>query len=137
MPGRLVRFLTLPTRGEGKHNPVGNRAHQDDMVAPDAALPVSVPKVVECGVWCDRSNLTVIEAYPSACKRSETIHALRRTYPVLTHADYEDALTCALVASLFAEKRGALMPPEAEVSPSEGWIWMPRDAFVHDALFGS
>ncbi|MBT2968938.1 MAG: hypothetical protein KME56_00375 [Candidatus Thiodiazotropha sp. (ex Ctena orbiculata)] len=73
------------------------------------------------------------EAYPSACKRSETIQALRQPYPVLSHADCEDALTCALVASLFAEKRGALKPPEADVSPSEGWIWVPRDAFAQDA----
>ncbi len=74
-----------------------------------------------------------IDTYPSVCKRSETIQALRRPYPALTHADCEDALTCALVASLFAEKRSALISPEADVSPSEGWIWAPRDAFVQDA----
>jgi hypothetical protein len=88
-------------------------------------------KVVECGVWSDGSNLTAIEAYPSVCKESETFQAMRRPYPALTLADSEDALmTCALVASLFAEKRGALTPPEADVSPSEGWIWVPRDAFA-------
>ena len=92
-----------------------------------------VPKIVECGVWSDGRNLAAIEAYPSACKRSETIQALRRPYPALSHADCEDALTCALVASLFAEKRSALMPPEADVTPSEGWIWVPRDAFAQDA----
>ncbi len=92
------------------------------------------PEVVECGVWSDGSNLTTIEAYPSAYKRSKTIKVLRRPYPALTHADCEDALTCSLVASLFAEKRGALMPPEADFSSSEGWIWVPRDAFVQDAL---
>ena len=54
-------------------------------------------------------NLTAIEAYPSACKRSETIQALRRPYPALSHADCEDALTCALVASLFAEKPSSLI----------------------------
>ena len=89
-----------------------------------------VPNIVECGVWSDNSNLTAIEAYPSAYKRSETIQALRRPYPALSHVDCEDALSCALVASLFAENRSALMPPEADVSPSEGWIWVPRDAFV-------
>jgi len=78
-------------------------------------------------------NLTAIVAYPSACKRSETIQSLRRPYPALSHADCEDALTCALVASLFAEKRSALMPPEADVTPGEGWIWVPRDAFAQDA----
>ncbi|WP_218143960.1 hypothetical protein [Nitrosomonas marina] len=92
------------------------------------------PKIVECGVWSDGSNLTAIEAYPSACKRSETIQALRRPYSALSHADCEDALTCALVASLFSEKPSSLMLPEADVSPSEGWIWVPRDAFVQEAL---
>lgn len=92
-----------------------------------------VPKIVECGVWSDGRNLTAIEAYLSACKRSETIQDLRRPYSALSHADCEDALTCALVASLFAEKPSALMPPEADVSPSEGWIWVPRDAFAQDS----
>jgi len=106
-----------------------------DMIGSQATKGMHVlarfaPKIVECGVWSDGSNLTAIEAYPSACKRSETIQVLRRPYPALTHADCEDALTCALVASLFAEKRSALMPPEADVSPSEGWIWVPRDAFA-------
>jgi hypothetical protein len=109
-----------------------------DMIGSQATKGMHVlarfaPKIVECGVWSDGSNLTAIEAYPSARKRSETIQALRRPYPVLSHADCEDALTCALVASLFAEKRGALKPPEADVSPSEGWIWVPRDAFAQDA----
>ncbi len=94
------------------------------------ALARFAPKVVECGVWSDSSNVTAIEAYPSACKKSETIQALRRPYPTLAHADCEDALICALVASLFAEKRGTLMPPETGISPREGWIWMPRDVFA-------
>jgi hypothetical protein len=88
------------------------------------------PKVVECGVWSDGSTVTAIEAYPSACKRSETIRALCRPYPALAHAAYEDALICSLVASLFAEKRGAFMRPEAGIPPNEGWIWVPRDGFV-------
>jgi hypothetical protein len=73
------------------------------------ALARFVPKVVECGVWSDGSNVTVIEAYPSACNKSATILALRRPYPALVHADCKDALTCALVAGLFAEKRDALI----------------------------
>jgi len=52
-----------------------------------------VPKVVECGVWSDGRTLTAIEAYPSACKKSETIQALRRPYPVLAHADCEAGQT--------------------------------------------
>jgi len=109
-----------------------------DMIGSQATKGMHVlarftPKIVECGVWSDDSSLTAIEAYPSACKRSETIQALRQPYPALSHADCEDALTCALVASLFAEKRSALMPPEADVTPREGWIWVPRDAFAQDA----
>ncbi len=91
-------------------------------------------KIVERGVWSDGRNLTAIEAYPSACKCSETIQKRRQRYSALSHQDCEDSLTCALIASLFAEKRGALIPPEADVSPSEGWIWIPRDAFIQDAL---
>lgn len=110
-----------------------------DMIGSQATKGMHVlarfaPKIVECGVWSDGSNLTAIEAYPSACKRSETMEVLRRPYPALSHGDCEDALTCALIASLFAEKRSALMPPEADVSLSEGWIWVPRDALVQDAL---
>ncbi len=92
------------------------------------------PKIVECGVWSDDKNLTIIETYPSPCKVSKTIQALRRPYPPLIHGDCEDALICALVASLFTEKRDALMPPEAEVSSNEGWIWVPRDAFAQGVV---
>jgi len=113
-----------------------------DMIGSQATKGIHVlarfaPNVVACGVWSDGSNLTAIEAYPSACKRSETMQALRQPYPALSHADCEDALTCALIASLFAVKPSALMPPEADVSPTEGWIWVPKDAFVQDALFPS
>lgn len=86
------------------------------------------PRIAECGVWSDGASLTAIEAYPSACKRSSTVQALRQFYSALSHPDCEDALTCALLACLFAGNRRALVPPEAEVSPHEGWIWVPRDA---------
>lgn len=109
-----------------------------DMIGSQATKGIHVlarfaPNIVECGVRSDGSNLTAIEAYPSAYKRSETMQTLRRPCPALTHADCEDALTCALIACLFAERRSALMPPEADVSPSEGWIRVPRDAFAQDA----
>lgn len=78
------------------------------------------PKIVECGVWSDGGNLTTIEAYPA-----------------LTHADCEDVLTCAVVASLFAKKQAAFTPPEADVSLSEDWIWAPRYAFVQDTSLSS
>lgn len=85
------------------------------------------PKVEECGVWSDSGNLIIIEAYPAACEHSEIMRTLRRPYPMLRHADCKDALTCALVARLFAEHRDTLLSPEAEVSRNEGWIWVPRD----------
>jgi hypothetical protein len=105
-----------------------------DMIGSQATKGMHVlaryaPTVVECGVWSDGSILTAIEAYPSPCGSSDLIQALRRLHPALAHVDCEDALTCALVASLFVEKRDALMPPEPGVSPNEGWIWVPRDAF--------
>ncbi len=92
-----------------------------------------VPTIVECGVWSNGKNLAAIEAYPLACKRSETIQTLHRPDSALSHADWEDALTCALVSSLLAEKRSALMPPATGVSPSEGWVGLPREAFAQDA----
>ena len=61
------------------------------------------------------------------------MQSLRQRYPALNHADCEDALTCALVGCLFAEKRSALMPPETDVSQNEGWIWLPKDVFVQDS----
>lgn len=106
-----------------------------DMIGSQATKGMHVlarfaPKVVECGVWSDGGVLVAIEAYPSACKNSAIIRVLRQAYPALAHEDFEDALTCALVAYLFKEKRGALIPPEAGVSSNEGWIWVPHDAFV-------
>jgi len=81
------------------------------------------------GVWTDGHGLTVIEAYPSACKSSASIKALRKKFSPLGHQDKEDALTCALVAHLFATRPDALEPPGPEVPEREGWIWVPRDAF--------
>ena len=69
-----------------------------DMIGSQATKGMHVlasyaPKVMESGVWGDGSTLTAIEAYPSACKKSETIQTLRWPYPALAHADCEDALT--------------------------------------------
>lgn len=88
-------------------------------------------EVAECGVWSDGHLLTVIEAYPSACRASVTIQKLRSAYRSLGHEDCEDALTCSLVADLFAHDRGALVPPQEGVSSREGWIWVPGDAITH------
>lgn len=80
------------------------------------------------GVWCDSQGLlTAIETYPAACAHSARLASMRSRYPTLSHADQTDALTCALVASLFAEP-AALIGPVPDVPASEGWIWLPSDA---------
>jgi len=106
-----------------------------DMIGSQATKGMHVlarfaPKVERCGVWTDDRSLHAIEAYPSACKRSDLIAGLREGYPPLGHEDKEDALTCALVAYLFAKEPDLLEPPGANTSASEGWIWVPRDVLV-------
>ncbi len=97
------------------------------------------PNVVDCGVWSGRdgSDLTVIETYPAPCFESKTIKELLehdRYSKFSEKDDRKDALICALVAQLFAEAKSELVPPEQDVSPSEGWIWVPKDAlFLDDA----
>ena len=90
-------------------------------------------KVEEPGVWKDSGNFTVIETYPSACKSSKSMQSLLQRYAALNHPDCRDALTCALVGGLFAEKRSALLPPKTDVPQNEGWIWLPGDVFVQDS----
>jgi len=95
------------------------------------ALAKFAPNWLSCGVWGDGENLQVIEAYPSPCRHSDRIRALAGSYSnhaTLNHPDKQDALTCALVASLFATDRTSLIPPEPTTPDSEGWIWIPRDA---------
>lgn len=84
----------------------------------------------QCGVWSDGAQLTAIEAYPSACKYSNSLSELRRSgnYAELNHVDKEDALTCALIASMFKTNPHLLMAPPPHVPETEGWIWIPTDA---------
>lgn len=105
-----------------------------DMIGSQATKAMHVvakfaPTVRECGVWCKGKSLTVIEAYPAPCKKSESLGELRPrvTGPTPDHDDLHDALTCALVAYLFARERSALAPPDKDIPKSEGWIWVPRD----------
>ena len=84
-------------------------------------------KVASSGVWTDEKGLSVIEAYPASCKESGTIGKLRQ-HPPLGRDDYEDALTCALVAYLYENDRNALAGPREDTPSSEGWIWVPADA---------
>jgi hypothetical protein len=104
-----------------------------DMIGSQATKGMHVlgkfaPKVAGCGVWTDGAALTAIEAYPSGCKGSATIAGLRSGHAPLGHADEEDALTCALIGYLHAERREALAGPPDTVPVSEGWIWVPKDA---------
>lgn len=92
------------------------------------ALAKFAPHRTSCGVWTDSRHLVAIEAYPSACKTSQTMAMLRQGYPALDHEDKADALTCALVAYLFNQQREVLTAPDASVPLGEGWIWVPRDA---------
>lgn len=101
------------------------------------ALAKFAPRVLSCGVWGDGEGLQVIEAYPSPCRHSNRIHALAEPYSnhaTLNHSDKQDALTCALVANLFATDRTSLIPPEPTTPVGEGWIWIPRDALAADMV---
>ena len=74
-------------------------------------------------------ELTAIEAYPSACKRSGLIQSLRQRVENQPRQDKDemDALTCALMAYLFANRPEELIPPTGPTPASEGWIWIPKD----------
>lgn len=125
-----------------------------DMIGSQATKGMHVlakfsPEVASTGVWSGGNKLTAIEAYPSACKKSETIAKLLQPFiigifdtgePVTTiwdgaefingidHEDKRDALLCALIAWLSHNRPQALAQPDDEVSPSEGWIFVPQDS---------
>ena len=105
-----------------------------DMIGSQASKGMHVlarfaPHIMRCGVWSNGADLTAIEAYPSACKTSALVAELRRKYAPLEHKDKEDALTCGLIAWLFAHAPQLLNAPDEGVPPDEGWIWLPRDAY--------
>jgi len=95
------------------------------------ALAKFAPTAIRCGVW-QQGCLTAIEAYPSACKTSSTVQVLQEPLGKLAHDDLDDALTCALIAYLFANQPAALLAPEPSVPMAEGWIWVPRDGLRKD-----
>ncbi|MGO4575006.1 hypothetical protein AB4Z48_03040 [Cupriavidus sp. 2TAF22] len=105
-----------------------------DMIGSQATKGMHVlakftPHLQSIGVWSDRKALTIIEAYPAACKNSKTIQELLRHYRLPSHPDdTHDALKCALIAHLFSCRPDKLIPPEEKVPESEGWIWVARDA---------
>lgn len=150
-PDGLVRLAAnrLPTTAAGasRDNPYLFRATErflsdhglsplsaiKDMIGSQATKGIHtlarfVPKLTGCGAWTNGDWLSAIEAYPSSCKASSTICSLRGEYEPLDHPDKQDALTCALIAYLYSEKRDALESPGDNVPTSEGWIWVPKDA---------
>ena len=104
-----------------------------DMIGSQATKGLHVlarfaPWALACGIWCDDAGgLTAIETYPTACRRSPGLRALRSRLPPMPGPDEEDALLCALVAWLHGTRPAALEPPPADVPSCEGWIWLPRD----------
>jgi hypothetical protein len=106
-----------------------------DMIGSQATKGMHVlakfaPKIKRCGVWTDAAGLAIIEGYPSGCKRSATIKDLRKRFNSLGHADLDDALTCALLAYLFAARPETLESPPEKTPTSEGWIWVPKDGLL-------
>jgi predicted nuclease with RNAse H fold len=105
-----------------------------DMLGSQATKGIHVlakfaPNVLRCGVWSNGESLTAIEVYPSACKSSTSINALRQQvrYKSIDNQDEQDALSCALVAYLFENRSNDLIAPPDSVPESEGWIWIPKD----------
>lgn len=100
---------------------------------------------VSPGVWKDY-YITAIEAYPSACKNSQTVHDQLKSYHTdsstaldrlpsvdlfvenVFHEDVRDSLVCALIAGLFIISPNKLLQPSEDISPLEGWIFAPIDA---------
>lgn len=101
------------------------------------------PKLERCGLWTDGCWIQAIEAYPSACKQSAEIRAMRSNFYENTgesailggpqkrfgiyHQDLEDALTCALVGWSFEHQPSLLAHPPPLIDTSEGWIFVPVD----------
>jgi len=154
----ITRGVTVPTVGESSTNPYLHRRTEHflferglyplspikDMIGSQATKGMHVlgrfaPIREACGVWTDGQMLRAIEAYPSACKRSASIEALRAPFyvdgtsgpqsfvPGLEHIDAQDALTCALVAWAFEHRPHLLARPTADIDPVEGWIFVPED----------
>lgn len=108
------------------------------------ALARFAPDIERSGVWTDNHRLRAIETYPSACKRSSAMDALRDSVVQsaagscerdwgLEYADQQDALTCALIAWLFHFQSDRLVQPCADTPQREGWIFVPSDGLAEPA----
>ena len=102
-----------------------------DMIGSQATKGMHVlakfaPRIASCGVWTDGSGFRALEGYPTPCRRSRVIRALREPFAAMPDADCEDALLCALLAHLYMEKRRTLEEPGEDIPVAEGWIWFPK-----------
>jgi len=131
-----------------------------DMIGSQATKGIHVlakfaPKIISTGVWSDGNTLFAIEAYPSACKTSKTIEEFLLPFiearvelsepaksvwdgaqfiSMINHEDKRDALLCALIGWLYQNNLDALVQPEEGVSPTEGWIFVPKDGLKENTL---
>lgn len=81
-----------------------------------------------CGVWTD-GRITAIETYPAVCQRnggSPSFMDLVSSLSVTGHRDVCDAACCAAIAYQFVHDPTALIPPQGNAPPSEGWIWVTK-----------
>ena len=102
-----------------------------DMIGSQAAKGMHVlakfaPRIESCGVWSDGQGFRAIETYPTACRDTKALRSLLKGRKMLSHADLNDALVCALVAYLFATQKANLSGPSSDVPKREGWIWTPK-----------
>jgi hypothetical protein len=101
------------------------------------------------GIWSrniETQTWVTLETYPTPARESSLLgrwwaglerhdafyRGVQTTW-VNHRSDIKDALWCALVAAVFVAARDELVaPPPAldETTASEGWIWLPRDAFA-------
>ncbi|MBN2866651.1 MAG: DUF429 domain-containing protein [Thiotrichales bacterium] len=124
-----------------------------DMIGSQATKGMHVlakfaPDIYQCGIWSGDNRLFALEAYPSACKHSNSVKNLLKpfgfTKPGVTklakdiveqveafnHADKYDALLCALIGWLQVNEPEKIMQPNKEALDIEGWIFVPSDAFI-------
>lgn len=121
-----------------------------DMIGSQATKGMHVvakyaPTLVSNGVW-QQGPLTIIEAYPSPCKKSDVIRQLHAHVQLGTpeqsgekrllpngkkvHDDHVDALTCAFIAWLWQQQPTKLIQPHSNIPRGEGWIFVPKDCFT-------
>ncbi len=91
------------------------------------------------GVWTGlvgETAVTGVEAYPAPCQSSASLRAMQAPLGAelaSNSPDVNDALTCALVAYLFARQPQQLAAPPGALPEGEGWIQVPWDCLGPEA----